>query len=120
MQASLQDVAPATVLNIQTFKIISIQIACIIPLQNLTYLKYSKLLNLHKILGRQVQRLVTLVTCFPQQLPNLIFLGIPKWEVQMYLKDRNAIKWEEINISSTAFEGLKPFSHLVFVQCKKP
>lgn len=74
MQVSLQDVAPAPILNNQTFKMRSIQIENIISLQNLRDPKYPKLLNLYKILGRkQVHRLVTLVACFPQQLPNFLF-----------------------------------------------
>lgn len=32
---------------------------------------------------------------------SVILLGIPKWEAQMQLEERNALKWEELNIAST-------------------
>lgn len=74
MQVLLQHVAPATVLNTQNFKVRSLQIANIISLQNIRDLKYPEFLNLYKISGRkQAHRLVTPVTCFPQQLPNFLF-----------------------------------------------
>lgn len=74
---ALQEVAPATVLINQTFKMRSVQVSSIISLQNIRDLKHPKLLNLYKILGRkQVHRLVTLVTCFLQQEIFQIFSSL--------------------------------------------